>query len=62
MSESSNRVLALKRRRSAVKVCKVCGETIEFSRRTAREWEKVEFCSAVCRRNRHAAERLSAAS
>jgi hypothetical protein len=61
MPESSNMVLALKRRSSAVKACKV-REAIEFNRRTAREWNKVEYCSAVCRRNRQNAVRVSAAS
>jgi hypothetical protein len=30
--------------------CKVCGDLIEFSRRAARVWSSIEFCSAACRR------------
>jgi hypothetical protein len=30
--------------------CKVCGDLIEFSRRAARAWNSIEFCSAACRR------------
>jgi hypothetical protein len=59
--KSSTQLLALKQRSAAVKACKVCGECIEFNRRTAREWEKVEYCSAVCRRNRRMAARIPAA-
>jgi hypothetical protein len=36
------------------KVCQVCGAMIPVTRRTARNWEQIQFCSAVCRRNRGA--------
>jgi len=60
--EPKNRVVALRRGHPTTKLCQVCGEPIEFNRRTAREWEKVQYCSAVCRRNRHTAKRMPAAS
>jgi hypothetical protein len=35
-----------------VKVCRVCGDLIPMTRRAARDWEQIQFCSAACRRNR----------
>jgi hypothetical protein len=62
MSESSNKVVTLRVRNGAAKVCKVCGQPIEFNRRTARQWDEVQYCTAVCRRNRHTSKCMPAAS
>jgi len=51
--ESSNKIGASRRAQPAAKPCKTCGVPIECNRRTAREWDQVQYCSAVCRRNRH---------
>jgi hypothetical protein len=32
------------------KLCKVCGGTIQWRRRLARNWHEVKYCSASCRR------------
>ena len=32
------------------KTCRVCGELIQYTRRAARDWDRIEYCSAVCRR------------
>jgi hypothetical protein len=50
MPESKDKISALKRGPVAAKVCKICGDVIAFTRRTARDWEKIQYCSAVCRR------------
>ena len=34
----------------ASKVCIVCGGTIQWRRRLARNWHEVMYCSASCRR------------
>jgi hypothetical protein len=44
------------------KLCKVCGDMIARTRRVAREWERIQYCSAVCRRMASAQERIAAAS
>jgi hypothetical protein len=56
--ESSHTIVALRHATSVTKPCKTCGDPIEFNRRTAREWGKVQYCSAVCRRNRRISERV----
>lgn len=48
MSETN--VLAMIAESIPRRLCKVCGKQIEFSRRAARDWETIEFCSAACRR------------
>jgi hypothetical protein len=35
------------------KLCTVCGHFILWRRRSAQTWDAVQYCSAVCRRNRH---------
>jgi hypothetical protein len=41
----------LQKSNSPVKVCQVCGDMIPMTRRAARDWEQIQFCSAVCRRS-----------
>jgi hypothetical protein len=41
-----------KKSSSPAKVCPVCGDLIPLTRRAARDWDQIQFCSAVCRRNR----------
>jgi len=60
--ESNNKIVTLRRGKATTRLCTVCGDPIEFNRRTARDWEKVQYCSAVCRRNRHTSENMRAAS
>jgi len=43
----------------ATKLCAVCGRLILWRRRSARTWDVLQFCSAVCRRNRDARERVA---
>jgi len=45
-----------------VKVCQICGKMFPMTRRAARDWEKIQFCSAVCRRNRRLRPRSAEAS
>jgi hypothetical protein len=59
---SQGKVLPLKKESVAAKVCKVCGEMIAFTRRTARDWEKIQYCSAVCRRTGVSHQRMAEAS
>jgi hypothetical protein len=47
---SDKKVLAFEMKRVPSKLCEVCGDVIAFTRRTARDWEKIQYCSAVCRR------------
>ncbi|HZE26058.1 MAG TPA: DUF2256 domain-containing protein [Terriglobales bacterium] len=44
------------------KVCKVCGDVIACTRRAARDWERIEYCNAACRRRGAAQRRIAAAS
>jgi len=44
------------------RVCKVCGDGIARTRRAARDWERIEYCSAVCRRMGVVHERIAQAS
>jgi hypothetical protein len=62
MPAPRDKIVALKRGSLPAKACKVCGESIEFTRRTARDWEAIKYCSAVCRRNRTTPQRMPMAS
>jgi hypothetical protein len=44
------------------KQCRVCGHVIERTRRVAQEWERIQYCSAVCRRTGSTQQRIAAAS
>jgi hypothetical protein len=62
MSEPREKIIVLKKSAVAAKVCKICGDVIAFTRRTARDWEKIQYCSAVCRRAGVSHHRVAAAS
>jgi hypothetical protein len=51
-----------KKANAAAKTCRVCGEAIEYTRRAARDWDRIEYCSAVCRRMRGSNGQIAAAS
>jgi hypothetical protein len=65
-SEMSNKSVRIdegrKKANISAKACRVCGEAIEYTRRAARDWDHIEYCSAVCRRTGTANMRLAAAS
>jgi len=52
----------LKKPSLPAKVCKVCGDVIACTRRAARDWERIEYCNAACRRRGAAQRRIAAAS
>jgi hypothetical protein len=52
----------LKKESLPAKVCKVCGDGIARTRRAARDWERLQYCSAVCRRMGVVHERIAQAS
>jgi hypothetical protein len=62
MSNGSNRVYEMKKPNLPAKLCRFCGDMIARTRRVAREWERIEYCSAVCRRMGSAQHRIVAAS
>ena len=62
MSYGRKKVYEMKRPNLPAKLCKVCGDMIAKTRRVAREWERIQYCSAVCRRMASAQERIAAAS
>lgn len=35
---------------ASVKICRVCGRTIEWRRKWAKDWASVRYCSQACRR------------
>jgi hypothetical protein len=51
-----------KKANTAAKTCRVCGEAIQYTRRAARDWDRIEYCSAVCRRTGLTHRRIAAAS
>lgn len=62
MSNGPKRIYEMKRPNLPAKLCKVCGDVIARTRRVAREWERVQYCSAVCRRMGSARQRIASAS
>jgi hypothetical protein len=62
MSHGTKKVYEMKRANLPAKLCTVCGDMIAKTRRVAREWERIQYCSAVCRRMASAQERIAAAS
>ena len=62
MSYGTKKVYEMKRPNLPAKLCKVCGDMIAKTRRVAQEWERIQYCSAVCRRMASAQERIAAAS
>jgi hypothetical protein len=62
MSHGAKKIYEMKRPNLPAKLCKVCGDMIARTRRVAREWERIQYCSAVCRRMASAQERIAAAS
>ncbi|HKS72104.1 MAG TPA: DUF2256 domain-containing protein, partial [Terriglobales bacterium] len=49
-STKNAKVMVLEKEPVRVKVCKTCGRNIRYSRRSAPEWARIEYCSAACRR------------
>jgi hypothetical protein len=62
MSHGAKKIYEMKKPHLPAKLCKVCGDMIARTRRVAREWERIQYCSAVCRRMATAQERIAAAS
>jgi len=62
MSYGTKKVYEMNRPNLPAKLCKVCGDMIAKTRRVAQEWERIQYCSAVCRRMASAQERIAAAS
>ena len=63
MAATPKKLIAIPRKPSlSEKVCKVCGDVIERTRRAARDWEQIEYCSAACRRSGVAQSRMATAS
>jgi len=50
MADEPRKIVEMKKTSLPAKVCKVCGDVIERSRRAARDWDRIRYCSAVCRR------------
>jgi len=62
MSDGPKKIYEISRANLPAKLCKVCGDVIARTRRVAREWERIQYCSAVCRRTGSAEQRIAAAS
>jgi hypothetical protein len=62
VSNSVENSFAARTENFPVKECQVCGELIPMTRRTARDWEQIQFCSAACRRNGHVPSPIAKAS
>jgi hypothetical protein len=62
MSEKTEGIHLIRKESRPAKACKVCGDVIARTRRAARDWEQIQYCSAVCRRVGVAHERVAAAS
>jgi hypothetical protein len=63
MSNAPKRIYEMKKPNLApAKLCKACGDMIARTRRVAREWERIQYCSAVCRRMGSAQQRMVPAS
>jgi len=62
MSDGPKRIYPLKKPSLPAKLCKVCGDVIAHTRRAAQDWERIEYCSAACRRLGAAQNRIAAAS
>lgn len=62
MSKHLDGIHVVKKESQAAKPCKVCGDTILRTRRVARDWDQIQYCSAVCRRMDSTHERIAAAS
>ncbi len=63
MEDTSGKIVEMPKKTSlSSKVCKVCGDVIERTRRAARDWEKIHYCSAACRRTGVAHKRMATAS
>jgi hypothetical protein len=59
MNRDAN-VFRLERESLRLKTCQACGERIVYSRRSAPEWSRIEYCSAACRRAGVARKRIAA--
>ena len=57
--EQPRKVVEMKKTSFPAKLCKVCGAVIARTRRAARDWERIQYCSAVCRRTGVAQERAA---
>ena len=44
------KVMVFEKEPVRIKFCKMCGRKIAYSRRSAPEWARIEYCSAACRR------------
>lgn len=62
MSNGPKKIYAITKATLPDKLCRVCGHVIERTRRVAREWERIQYCSAACRRTGSARQRIAAAS
>ncbi len=62
MSSGTKKIYEMKKPNLPAKLCKVCGDMIAKTRRVAREWDRIQYCSAVCRRMASVEERIAAAS
>ena len=62
MADKSEGIHVVKKESLPAKVCRVCGDVIERTRRAARDWDRIQYCSAVCRRMGTAYERMAEAS
>jgi len=58
MSDGRRNIYEIRRTKRPAKLCRVCGDVIERTRRVAREWERVQYCSAVCRRTGSAQQQI----
>jgi hypothetical protein len=61
MESQPEGIHVVKKESLPAKVCKVCGEMIERTRRAKPDWNQIQYCSAVCRRMGVAYERVAAA-
>jgi hypothetical protein len=50
MTDEPKRIVEMKKVSLPMKVCRVCGDVIARTRRAARDWDHIQYCSAVCRR------------
>jgi hypothetical protein len=62
MLKGPKRIYEIRKPDLPAKVCEVCGDRIAATRRVAREWARIHYCSAVCRRTGSEQGRLAAAS
>lgn len=47
---STNNVVIISSEPLPQKACKVCGRPVQFTRKASGVWDRIEYCSAACRR------------